>query len=121
MLTKRKHELERDDFIFKNEKKLHKNPFETEDSSIERNLYEFNRQFEELKQYITLFNRTSMKQKTYQNKQKMEIEKKVENKSPLTLISKNNSEQNTFHSENNTNTQKVIISEDFGKINNITK
>lgn len=57
-----------------------------------------------------------MKQKMNQNKPKMEIE----NKSQSQIISVNNREQITFDNENNSNIQKVIISEDFGKINNIT-
>lgn len=118
MINKRKHELERDDFIFKNEKKIHKNPFE-DDLTIERNLYEFNKQFETLKEYITLFNRISNKKQNFHKKNVMEIETKED--VLIQNVEKSNNEQKFIMSENFKNEKdSVIICEEFGKINNIT-
>lgn len=134
MFNKRKHEIERDDFIFKSEKKQHKNLFDN-NPIMERNIYEFDQQFEELKKYITLFNRSSKFKKIKNNN--MQIEEnpntQIEIEIPITKeletkklnisedlnkieIKKEQSEKQDF----NHNNKIFDICGEFGKINNIT-
>lgn len=101
---KRKIEYEEDDFIFNKTKKTRVDP----DVDLSTNLYEFEKNFEELKKYITVFNRYERNKKN----KRMEIEKKksnsLEKKMNSTII--NSPREET----------KIIKTEEFGKINNIT-
>lgn len=98
-MLKRKIEYQRDDDIFKSEKKIHTN------NQLNDNIYEF-KDFEILKKHVTLFNRKIRQQ--FNRKNQMEIEKDNEKKKFGSL----NEVKNEF--------TPVINREGFGKINNIT-
>lgn len=101
-MFKRKKEYDFNDNIFKNDKKI-KNSNENDDS----NLYEF-KDFEILQKHITLFNRKIQNRISQKKINNIELEppkKKFENN-----ILTNNLEFD----------EKIIKSDNFGKINNIT-
>jgi hypothetical protein len=102
--NKRKIEYQDDDFVFNKSKRSHISP----DVDLNANLYEFEKNFEELKKYVTLFNRYERNKK---NKY-MEIEKKSNSKEKI-----KNAASIIPNLESET---KIIKSNEFGKINNIT-
>lgn len=102
--NKRKIEYQEDDFVFNKSKRTHISP----DNDLNANLYEFEKNFEELKKYVTLFNRYERNKK---NKY-MEIEKKSSSKEKKKNI--------TSIASNVDSETKIIKSNEFGKINNIT-
>lgn len=99
--NKRKIQYEDNDFVFNKSKRSHLDT----DVDLNTNLYEFEKNFEELKKYVTLFNRY---ERNKRNK-RMDIEKKSKSKEKKKIIETNFIEET-----------KIINSNEFGKINNIT-